>query len=60
MWIQSFSSQNNFMNHKCTHHAEGLVDPKVLEKNRNLILDSPEHVYSENIKLNIGYRPYIY
>jgi hypothetical protein len=30
------------------HHAEGLVDPKVL------ILDSPEHVDSENINLKIG------
>jgi hypothetical protein len=30
-----------------THHAEGLVDPKVLAK-RLLILDTPEHVDSEN------------
>jgi hypothetical protein len=30
------------------HHAEALVDPKVLAK--NLILDTPEHVDSENIK----------
>jgi hypothetical protein len=31
-----------------THHAEGLVDPKVLTK--KLILDTPEHADSENIK----------
>jgi hypothetical protein len=32
-----------------------LVDPKVLSlKKRLLILDTPEHVDSENVKLKIG------
>jgi hypothetical protein len=41
-----------------THHAEGLVNPKVREQNKRLlILDTPEHVlYSENIKYKIGSR----
>jgi hypothetical protein len=39
-----------------THHAEGLVNPKVCAKKRLLILDTPEHVDSENIKLKIGAR----
>jgi hypothetical protein len=37
-------------------YAEGLVNPKMLAKKRLLILDSPEHVDSENIKLKIGLR----
>jgi hypothetical protein len=32
------------------HLAEGLVDSKVRAKKRLLILDTPEHVDSENIK----------
>jgi hypothetical protein len=33
---------------KCSHHAEGLVNPKVrAQKKRLLILDTPEHVDSE-------------
>jgi hypothetical protein len=39
------------------HRAKGLVDPKVRTQKRLLILDTPEHVNSENIKLKIGYRP---
>jgi hypothetical protein len=42
------------------HHAEGLVDPKVRAKKRLLILDSPEHVDSENINLKIGRRIFLY
>jgi hypothetical protein len=41
-----------------THHAEGLVNPKVLAKNPITDLRYPrlpEHVDSENIKLKIGY-----
>jgi hypothetical protein len=30
------------------YHAEGLVNPKVRAKNRLLILDTPDHVDSEN------------
>jgi hypothetical protein len=38
------------------HHAEGRVDPVDLAlKNRNLFLDTPEHVESENIHLKIGH-----
>jgi hypothetical protein len=38
-----------------THHAEGRVDPDDLaKKNPQLILDTPEHVESENINLKIG------
>jgi hypothetical protein len=44
-----------------SHHAEGLVNPKRLaQKLILLILDTPEHVDSENIKLKIGYRPLLY
>jgi hypothetical protein len=39
-----------------SHHAEGLVNPKVHAQKRLLILDTPEHVDSENIKLKIGPR----
>jgi hypothetical protein len=42
-----------------THHAEGLVNPKVRAKKRLLILDTPEHVDSE-IKLKIGSQPLIH
>jgi hypothetical protein len=36
------------------HHAERLVNPKVRGQNQRLqILDTPEHVDSENIKLNL-------
>jgi hypothetical protein len=38
------------------HHAEGLINPKVRVKKRLLILDTTEHVDSENIKLKIGPR----
>jgi hypothetical protein len=38
------------------HRAEWLVDPKVRAKKRLLILDTPEHVDSENNKLKIGPR----
>jgi hypothetical protein len=34
------------------HHAEGLVDPNLRYK---LVLDTPEHVESENIKFKIGH-----
>jgi hypothetical protein len=40
----------------CPHHAEGLVIPKVRAKKRLLILDTPGHVESENIKFKIGHR----
>jgi hypothetical protein len=43
-----------------THHAEGLVDPNLMYKKTELVLDTPEHVESENIKLKKGYRPYLY
>jgi hypothetical protein len=43
-----------------THHAEGLVNPKVRAKKMLLILDSIEYVDSENIKLKIGRRTYLY
>jgi hypothetical protein len=36
-----------------THHAERLVNPKVRAHFFLLILDTPEHVDSENIKLKI-------
>jgi hypothetical protein len=39
-----------------SHHAEGLVNPKVRRQKRLLILDTPVHVDSENIKLKIGPR----
>jgi hypothetical protein len=36
------------------HHAERLVNPKVLaKKNRLLILDTPEHVDSEKLNRHI-------
>jgi hypothetical protein len=38
------------------HYAEGLVNPKVCSQKRLLILDTPEHVDSENIKFKIGHR----
>jgi hypothetical protein len=38
----------------------GLVNPKVRAKKRLLILDTPEHVDSENIKLKIGSRSLFY
>jgi hypothetical protein len=41
---------------KHLHHAEVLVNPKVRAQKRLLILDTPEHVDSENIKLKIGPR----
>jgi hypothetical protein len=31
----------------CAHHADGLVDPKVLAQKRFLILNTPEHVNVE-------------
>jgi hypothetical protein len=40
-----------------SHHAEGLPNPKVRAKKSFLILDKPEPVDSENIKLKIGSRP---
>jgi hypothetical protein len=42
---------------KCSlrHHAEGLVDPKVRAQKSLLILDTPEYVDSESIKLKIGH-----
>jgi hypothetical protein len=44
-----------------THHSEGFVSPKVrAQKKRLLILDAPEHVDSENIKLKIGSRTFLY
>jgi hypothetical protein len=58
------------------HHAEGLINPKkgwiphimlrdlltqtAWNKKRLLILDTPEHVDSENIKLKIGYGSFLY
>jgi hypothetical protein len=43
------------------HHAERLVDPKVLAIFFwFLILDTQEHVDSENIKLKIGYGSSLY
>jgi hypothetical protein len=40
-----------------THHADVLVNPKVrAQAKRLLILDTREHVDSENIKLKIGSR----
>jgi hypothetical protein len=33
-----------------SHHAEGLVNPKVRAQKRLLISDTPEYVDSENIK----------
>jgi hypothetical protein len=35
------------------HHAKRLVNPKVRAKKKLLILDTPEHVDSENIKLKM-------
>jgi hypothetical protein len=44
-----------------THHAEGLVLPKMYKKrNWLVVLDTPENLESENIKLKIGYRPSLY
>jgi hypothetical protein len=42
-----------------THHAERLVNPKVLAKKRFLILDTPEHVDSEKLNrhIDIGLPP---
>jgi hypothetical protein len=45
---------------KDTHHAEGLVNPKVHAKKRLLVLNTQEHVDSENIKLKIGSRSLLY
>jgi hypothetical protein len=42
------------------HHAEGLVNPKVRSKKRLLILDTPEHVDSENIILKIARWTFLY
>jgi hypothetical protein len=36
-----------------SHHAEGLVNPKVRAKKSLLILDTPEHVDSQNIYILI-------
>jgi hypothetical protein len=44
----------------CSHHAEGLVNPKVRAQKRLLVLDTPEHVDSESIKLKIGSRSLLY
>jgi hypothetical protein len=47
--------------HNSPSHAKGLVTPKSARTfTRLLILDTPEHVDSENIKLKIGYRPMLY
>jgi hypothetical protein len=43
-----------------THHAEGLVNPKVRGQKKLLIFDIPEHVDSENIKLKIGPQSYFW
>jgi hypothetical protein len=43
-----------------SHHAEGLVNPKVRAKKRLLILDTPEHVDSEYIKFKIGPWTFLY
>jgi hypothetical protein len=43
-----------------THHAEGLVDQKCSHFFSFLILDTQEHVDSENIKLKIGYGSSLY
>jgi hypothetical protein len=45
-----------------THHAEGLVDPKVGYKKTvtALVLDTPKHVDSEYINLKIGYGSSLY
>jgi hypothetical protein len=43
-----------------SHHAEGLVNPKVRAQKRSLILDTPEHVDLQNIKLKIGFRSSAY
>jgi hypothetical protein len=41
---------------KTPHHVEGLVNPKVRTKSiRFLVLDTPEHVESENIKFKLGH-----
>jgi hypothetical protein len=37
-----------------------LLTQKCAQKNRFLILDTPEHVDSENIKLKIGFRSLLY
>jgi hypothetical protein len=42
-----------------SHHAEGLVNPKVREPKITDFLDTPEHVDSENIKLKICPRSYL-
>jgi hypothetical protein len=42
------------------HHAEGLVNPNMHAQKRLLVLDTPEHVDSENIKLKIGSRSLLY
>jgi hypothetical protein len=42
------------------HHAEGLVNPKVLaQKKVTDFLDTPEHVELENFKLKMGPRSYL-
>jgi hypothetical protein len=44
-----------------SHHAEGLVDPKVREQKKPyLVLDTPEHEDSENLTYKIGYGSYLY
>jgi hypothetical protein len=48
MRIGGFSHLLEFVAFSTSHHAEGLI------------LDNPEHVDSENIKLKIGYRPLLY
>jgi hypothetical protein len=42
------------------HHAEGLVDPNLMYKKPYLVLDTPEHVDSENINLKIGHGSSLY
>jgi hypothetical protein len=38
----------------CTHHAEGLVDPKSDEQKTVTAFRYPEHVDSGNMKFKIG------
>jgi hypothetical protein len=59
--ISALRSGNYFVKTvKGSHHAEGLVNPRVHAKKRLLILDTPEHVESENIKFKIGHRSFAY
>jgi hypothetical protein len=52
-----FEMQSAILYHP--HHAVGLFNPNPMKK-WLLILDTPDHVDSENIKLKIGFRSSAY